>query len=854
MGRLARLPAVSSFGLLSLTLMVDPAAAQDGGMNDIVVTARRTEERLQDVPISISVFNQQQLSNRNVVNASDLSTYTPSLSSNNRLGSENANFAIRGFIQENLTSPSVGVYFADVISPRATASITGGNNGGPGAFFDLQNVQVLKGPQGTLFGRNTTGGAVLLVPQKPTSNLEGYVEASIGNYDMRRAQAVVNVPLSETIRVRLGVDRNKRDGFLRNISGIGPKDFADVNSTAVRLSLVADITPDLENYTIFAYGKSDTNGFYPKVFSQDNRARDPFASAAAQAAGLPDLRALQIAQTSGGYYDVANGNPDAMQWIEQWQIINTTTWQASDAITLKNIMSYAQFRQKQISNIYGENGYNGAYGGINPAFNSAIFNPTSVNFYPAPGKYTISQSTFTEELQLQGRTQDGRLNFQAGVYVETARPLDGLQTGYSANGFLDCTNILTLQCSDFRGRLTPATANNPTLTGTQEGIIGFISVSGAKYRFNNLGAYAQATYKLTDQLSLTGGIRYTADKTVGYGQPMKIYFPSANVPRYECANPIGVVQGPLSGNRNADSPLILNDPSRCGITRTAKSNRPTWLLDIDYKPSEDVLLYAKYARGYRQGNVNVAQYGLDNWGPEKVDTYEIGAKTSFRGLVRGTFNISAFYNNFSDQQLQVSSIVCTTVTGPDTACPFIPSPGAGIANAGKSTIKGVEIEASINPFEGFNIDVGYAHLDTRIKELVAPAPLPGFTAFIVPAAGGRIPLAPLNKYSVTTSYVLPLAESAGRVTLAATFTHQDKTLGTTGSVGANRILPAQDLLNLNLNWASIAGAPVDFTLFVTNVTKEKFRVYTTGTAFGWDAEVLNQPRMIGARLRYRFGS
>ena len=143
----------------------DKAQDRASVTQDIIVTARRTEERLQDVPISITVFNQEELANRNVVNAQDLAAYTPSLSANGNFGSENSSFAIRGFAQDIGTAPSVGVYFADVVAPRgASNGLPSGDGAGPGAFFDLQNVQILKGPQGTLFGRNTTGGAILLVP------------------------------------------------------------------------------------------------------------------------------------------------------------------------------------------------------------------------------------------------------------------------------------------------------------------------------------------------------------------------------------------------------------------------------------------------------------------------------------------------------------------------------------------------------------------------------------------------------------------------------------------------------------------------------------------------------------------
>lgn len=284
--------------------MSSPAYAQHAGTavaaeidaSDIVVTARRVEERLQDVPISITVFNQEQIDQRNIVSAGDLAAFTPSLQANSRFGGDNTSFSIRGFVQEAPTSPSVAVYFAEVVAPRANGATTGGNGAGVGAFFDLQNVQVLKGPQGTLFGRNTTGGAVLLTPRKPTDELEGYLEGSIGNYDLMRIQGVVNVPLSDTFRVRFGVDRQKRDCYLRNISGIGPDRSADINYTAYRLSIVGDLTPNLENYTVATYSDSDNNGSVPKmiVLRSPNEYRvDNFAE--------------QIAASSGNFYDVGSG-------------------------------------------------------------------------------------------------------------------------------------------------------------------------------------------------------------------------------------------------------------------------------------------------------------------------------------------------------------------------------------------------------------------------------------------------------------------------------------------------------------------------------------------------------------------
>ena len=333
--------------------VTDSPAAVDN--NAIIVTARRIEENLQDVPISITVFNQDQLDNRNITNSTDLAAYTPSLSINGRYGPDKASFAIRGFSQDLNTLPTVGVYFADVVAPRLSSNITSGNGAGPGSLFDLQNVQVLKGPQGTLFGRNTTGGAILLVPKRPTGNLEGYIEGTYGNYDQRRVQAVLNVPLADTFKVRGGIDWNKRDGYINNRTNIGPKDFNDVDYFSARLSILAELTPDLENYTLFTYNRSNTNGYLGKI-AYCNRGPVPGTTGATglYRAGLCN-QVDQEAADGYGFYDVQNNDPDPFIKGRQFQIINTTTWDATDTLTFKNIASYGESRERYSFNLEGDN-------------------------------------------------------------------------------------------------------------------------------------------------------------------------------------------------------------------------------------------------------------------------------------------------------------------------------------------------------------------------------------------------------------------------------------------------------------------------------------------------------------------
>ena len=834
-----------------------PVLAQEAG-GDIVVTARRVEERLQDVPISMTVFSQEQVAARNIVSGTDLATYTPSLSANSRFGAETAAFAIRGFTQENFTSPSVATYFADVIGPRVNGGTAGGNGAGVGQFFDLQNVQVLKGPQGTLFGRNTTGGAVLIVPQKPTGELGGYIEGSYGNFDMYRLQGVLNVPLADTFRMRLGFERQKRDGYLNNRSGIGEKDYDDVNYWAFRGAIVADLTPDLENYFIARYSRSSTNGTWAKMFAANapgcrdgidpgqyplpasplfNLPGQPLASTASFLAPLACNGTLARAKAQGyGFWDIESGNPDPFLKIQQWGVTNTTTWRVSDFVTLKNIASYTEFKQKQSLFIGNDNFLFPA--SPNPANTGLPF--TWVGLFPAKGLSNAEQATFTEEFQIQGSTPDDRLTYVVGGYYENARPLSPFQGSYSPISFvnyipapaetglpagsllpflssLSCSNIAELQCS-------------PINTFGSPQIPSLLQNSLTRYWYKNIGFFAQGTYKLNEQFAVTGGIRYTIDKTVAEGGTRQLFYYAPNLYNAVCA---------------ADNAIPAASGEDCITRSEQKTKKPTWLINLDYKPNSDMLFYAKYARGYRQGNVNASNTIPQGWGPEKVESYELGAKLSYRGALSGYFNIAAFYNDFSDQQLAASLIP----SGGSTA-----SPAQAIVNAGKSKIQGIEVDALAN-FSIFGLAVGYTYLDTKLKSFT-PVDFPGY----LPATpnsdvGGPLPLSPKHKLSITPSINLPVDESIGAITLSATYLHTSSQVTSASAVTPIGTVPAFDLINLNLAWKSVAGSPVDLAAFVTNVTNEKYFTFMGG---GWQSSgveygTLGMPRMYGVRVKFRFG-
>jgi iron complex outermembrane receptor protein len=826
---------------------IAPAYAQDsGGANDIVVTARRVEERLQDVPISITVFNQQQLTNKNVTSAGDLATYTPSLSANGNFGADNTSFAIRGFVQDIGTAPSVGTYFGDVVTPRgATNGQPVGDGANPGDFWDLQNIQVLKGPQGTLQGRNTTGGAVLFVPQKPTDKFEGYAEGGYGNYNMQRFQAVINVPISDTFLVRAGFDHMKRDGYLRNVSGIGPSRYGDVDYWSGRISIVANLTPNLENYTIVSFNSSENNGSVDKLIAADGTP--------SQTNLFGPLAAAQLARQGSNFYNVEAAEADAHVRTRQWQIINTTTWTASDALTVKNITSYAELRQQGLNPIFGDR-FIVPVNGVN--YNTGF----QLSNSPTNG-YTAAESTFTEEFRLNGSIGGDRFTWQAGAYLEIANPLSKL-AGSQSPGFASCANgnFSTTQCSDpIYGEILsgiPA-AFIPSLVAAHilpDGI-GNINYTVGQTSFRDVGLYAQATYKFTDKLKLTGGFRYTWDKE-SIDTVQRIY--NLQVP------PAFGTRPPF-GSTNAYSCLqVIATYPDCAAHFQTKSNKPTWLIDLDYNPTRDILLYAKWARGYRQsvivpvipvgGTAANPDYTFNYPRPEKVDAYEAGVKTSWRGAVHGSFNVAGFYNKFSDQQLQVG---------------FIPQPGALVpqtsapVNAGKSTIYGAEVEATLSPLEGLDFTLGYTYLHTRIDKVDA---LPSNPLYITQAAfevGDPEALSPKSKLTAGANYTFPFDEKVGKITIGGSVTYRtsmlvnyiDRANLTAPGFSDLSYLPALTLVNANLSWNNVASMPIDLNVFVTNLTAKKYYTFIPGlgsSSLNFEQANVGEPRMFGFTAKYKF--
>lgn len=449
-------PAITDPAMQSTTAA--PAQDNAASLGDIVVTARRRAERLQDVPLSVTAFSPEKLADARIVGRTDLANFTPSLVTiTGGYPSEFAFFALRGQGPAFGSVPGVINYFSEV-------PVLIGIDGRTGTYFDLANVQVLAGPQGTLFGKNATGGNILFEPARPANKQEGYLQLEYGNLRDVRAEFAVNMPIvDDRVLLRVAGEVGRRDGYTKDVGPIhGGKDYDNLDYQHVRVSLTLRPTDNLELYTVGRYYHSDSNGPGTVLQQFDPNLGAPTAPVTAFFPGaLTAVAAQQALGPRRVAYDL-----DEFSRTDYWQVINHATLQLSDALTLKNVASYSEFTYR--------------YGYDYDATTLPLFGQTS-----ATGNPTQAPTYVTEELQLQGRLWNDAVTFNVGGYYDRLglrSDQGGLFTQYPISVVL--------------GPL-PVIANN---------------------RANSHAAFGQATVDLGKAglirgLSFTGGLRHTWDET-----------------------------------------------------------------------------------------------------------------------------------------------------------------------------------------------------------------------------------------------------------------------------------------------------------------------------------------------------
>ena len=781
------------------------ASQADTGITEVVVTAQRREERAQTVPISITSFSNERLQQQNIGQPQDLQGSVPSLtvSAVGQASRDVQSFTLRGQGSTFQASPGVVVYFNEVPLP---SPITLSQQGGPGNFIDLENLQVLSGPQGTLFGRNTTGGAVLLVPHKPTNDFSGSLQAKYGNYNDTELEGFINIPvISDKLLVRAAGGYRDRDGFTQDV--VHHKDLDNVHWYSGRLAITIRPSDTLEN-DILAYGAearyhgtSEINqgfnipGLQGVGFCVDPPLTPPGPSGIAVSCNYyRDL--TKQAEALGPRATAPSVNPG--QTTQTYGIMNTTRFDLNDELTLRNIVSYQQFN----SHYY----YDGD-GTTAQQYDAGL--PSN----PLPRDYI---EDITEEFQLQGNLLDKHLVFTTGFFYYDQRPA-GAQ-GVSA--IIYCPALFTGFC------------------GAQQASVAVENQSEAVYAQATLdfGAFAPDL----EGLKLTGGYRYTWDTIDGSAYS---YSP-ATTGGYICSSTSVVVAS--------------NPTTACSFSATLHSSAPNWNVGLDYRLMDSILFYGKISRGYKAGGFNSYSVYPDTrtFDPEYVTSYEVGAKSDFKlGNMPVRLNGDYYFLNY--ENIQRASGDFNPVTR---------ASGARVQSA-KAEIQGVELEATIRPFQQLEIGGSFSYTDFKYTDYHIPSngilpdcsgsvPPPGSAANLNCLAGAGV--APYI-FNVHATFTQPLPNDLGELSLFVNYAHQSTTHSEAVVIPPNQ--PGEafapfGLLNISLDWNNIAGSGVDAGFWTTNATNELYRISNTdvfqiGSLLS-RATIYGEPAMYGVRLRYRF--
>lgn len=576
-----------------------PEGVRTGFGDDIIVTARRREEALQDVPISITAVSGDSLAQSGVNDAAALQTRIPSLSittqgtTRSELG-----FAIRGQrAQESqlLTDMPVGVYFAEVVQARSVGLAY--------SLYDLQSVQVLKGVQGTLFGRNMTGGAVLIEPNTPSDQMEVEVRAQLGNYDMRDLYGMINAPIADGVALRVAGKVRQRDGFTTDV--LTGRDYDDQNYETFRVSLKLNPTERLESTTIFDYIHTDEHGTALVGTHVDPNSQSFAGYGGLTAMGIPNSDPVGhfAAQQQRGRYKFASGSGTGGSWdaygvqpyekMKNWGITNRTTYDL-DSVTFKNVFSYRKLTFDQLMDLDGTPSY---------LINSNRYR-------------TIQQ--YSEEFQAQGQAFNDRLDYVLGVYYFLEKGTDGSTSSQFpelAIGFSDPPIPLD----------TPASL--------------FLNRFHGEGRAETGAVYAAGTYSLSDRFKLSAGVRYTKDKREA---TVTGSYPNMGICIFTLAD--------------GTTPSLAN----CPQSNSESWDDITWDLTLQYEPSESLTTYVSTRRGFRAGGFSlraVSTAELQPFHPETIQEYEAGLKTRHDlGVGILTTGLAVFYQDYKNVQKQHSSI------------------------------------------------------------------------------------------------------------------------------------------------------------------------------------------------------
>jgi len=754
-----KLTGLSAASVLAI-LMAGSAAAQtsDPGANSrvdtgaIVVTAQRREQRLQDVGLSVTAFSAETLQNLGVDDSTAIAEFVPNLEIGDPLGagSQPAIF-IRGIGLNDFNSNNAGpngVYVDEVYisSPSAQAF----------QIFDLDRVEVLRGPQGTLYGRNTTGGAINFITARPTASLTASGRLSYGSFDTVTAEGAVSGPLSDDVRARVAAIYNYGDGYILNrVTGNrnnGTSNFAG------RLLIDADASDNFALRFNLHGGSLDTTA--PQYRSQgvlDPATGAPCSVSAIQAGGCTDALGY------GSPTDLRTGdyNREGDLTVDSWGGSLTAEWNVGD-VTLVSLSAYEYLDKLQQE--------------------ETDASPNRL----LELDYGTTSETFTQELRANGETDSMR--WLVGLYY-LWEEIDQNQT---ADLFRDLRPLVeSIDPVAFPGGFDPDGASGVAPI--------FFSRTLNSQRTESVAAYAQVEYDITDRLQVTLGGRYTKE------------------------------------SRDFTSSLTFEEPSFdfpvFAITDGLDNDDFSWRLALDYQATDDVLLYASYATGFKSGGFNGGvvfdPVALAPIGEESLAAYELGFKSQFANR-RVTLNAAAFYYDYSD--LQVFTLVNTGGV-----------PTQILDNAADAKITGFEVEFVAEPVDDLRFNIGLGYLDTELQNFQSGTGLD--------LSGNRLALAPKWSLSAIASYDWQLG--AGTLRAQGSLSYRSHIFFST----ENNPLIAQDgytLLGARLQYDS-PDKSWHAAVFGENLADTDYLTYAVDLSdFGFNQLMVAPGRSFGGEVGFKF--
>ncbi|MEQ8300676.1 MAG: TonB-dependent receptor [Hyphomonas sp.] len=820
-------------------------------MERVTVTAVKREQDLNDVPVSVTAFTSDLREELGLANLSDFARFTPSLA----FSAGDDRVFIRGVGRQTNTNgsdPGVATY-ADGIYDASTSAVSKSD-------FFVERVEVLRGPQGTLYGRNSIGGAINVISKRPTETLEREVRLSIGNFETREVQASIAGPLDDGLRGKIaGSYRNQGEGFFDNVAG-GPSEAGAGEFAYFEAQLDADLS---ENVSLWL--KADTqNGTFN---NRTTNSAGPYDLAPVPAGFLtpgPGFGYLQPGYTQAGS---ATSNPGVND-IRKFSVDTPTTSKLDENYGLSAVATW------NLDNI--DIKYQGGYRTYLYDANRDDDGTSVLSYtYPLDPASAVAGEVFL-----------GGPNCQ--WYLENVGPVCGPATIYPQRtfGYIEDKSFwsheLTAQSSgdsdfwwivgaymydeQFRQESHFGNKAQPEISAPVGGPLnpsGDFVTAISELDTTSYALFGQADYALTDTLTLTGGLRYSMDKKSGTEWLRIIAYgiiPGFTVGGSGSAAPAldltaaSVSYAPAAGVASA----VTIDPETGLASRDLENewNALSGVAGIQWQPSDETNLFMRYSRGYKSGGFNAG--GISQFpqtGEELLDAFEIGAKQSFGDQLQ--VNATAYHYSYDGLQVPLD----------------VEENGVRLTrffNLADSSAQGFELETTWTPTDALRVMLSYAYNDSEVRDgccfvdvadplAIQPDANPvgqvdGSGNQYQSLKGQMLPRTVPNKVGLNVSYDIPLGEN-GDLTLSGNYSWLDDTYHGVFNRSYTQT-PSSDQVDFIGVWTSSQDT-YRVVGYVKNAFDEQGFDGSTGTLsllpFGTSQTYyLTAPRTFGVQLQMRF--